>query len=266
MMSVLQKIFGDWGFSAEIRLRDDELDELRHLTVLNWLAVLREAAPDLVDKFAETGIENYHDLSHLVDHDRIWTTMERTFPAATVATVRSFSLFDLFDRECSGYRISTRMTPYGDLGRERVNWRLVRPGYGKDLGPVHADYWFDAVMDGWDPKALDDSVKLRIWIPIFLEDGLTGFACLPGSHRKQFEFGRKPLPGGGYKPVYDPDPPLPLVTLDTPCGTAVMFNYSLVHNGVNSDFATKTRVSMETTLEIPRRQLEEACGDLSAFY
>ncbi len=62
------------------------------------------------------------------------------------------------------------------------------------------------------------------------------------------------------------DLPAPLQTIDTPCGTSVIFNYNLVHRGANSSKAKLTRVSMETTLLVPRRSLEERYGDLSAFY
>ena len=183
-----------------------------------------------------------------------------------VDAICSFSLFDLFDSDCPGYRICSEMPPYGDLGRARMNWRLVRPGGGTDLGPIHADYWFEAVIDGWSPEPAE-TVKVKIWIPIYLEQGLTGFAYVPGSHRQQLPFSKKCLPDGHFKPHFDEaDLSFPLKTLDTPCGTAVLFNYNLVHCGANSDNAKFTRVSMETTLEVPRREIEPLYGDLSAFY
>jgi hypothetical protein len=262
----LSKVFGDEGFSIDVKLRPDELDELRRLTTKSWLDVIGKVAADKVDRFAEAGIENYHSLSHLIDHARIWTAETRTFSAETVDAIRSFSLFDLFNRECSGYRICSAMPPYGDLGRARMNWRLVRPGDGIDLGPIHADYWFEAVMDGWSPEP-SATVKVKIWIPIYLEEGLTGFAYVPGSHRQHLSFTKKRLSDGQYKPHFDEaDLPAPLMTLNTPCGTSVIFNYNLVHRGANSKMAKCTRVSMETTLDVSRRQLERICGDLSTFY
>jgi hypothetical protein len=45
-----------------------------------------------------------------------------------------------------------------------------------------------------------------------------------------------------------------------------MFNYNLVHRGANSKLATRTRVSMELTLEVPREQLEPLCGRLARYY
>jgi hypothetical protein len=262
----LSKVFGDDGFSIDVKLRPDELAELRRLTTKRWLDIIGKVTPDKKAEFEEIGIEDYHRLSHLIDHARVWTTETRTYPAETVDTIRSFSLFDLFNNECRGYRVCSEMPPYGDLGRARINWRLVRPGDGIDLGPIHADYWFEAVVDGWDPKPAE-TVKVKIWIPIFLEPGLTGFSYLPGSHHQQLAFSKKRLPDGLFKPHFDEaNLPIPLKTLDTPCGTTVLFNYNLVHRGANSDKAKRTRVSMEMTLDVPRRQLERVCGDLSNFY
>jgi Phytanoyl-CoA dioxygenase (PhyH) len=262
----LSKVFGDDGFSIDVKLHPDELAELRRLTTKSWLEVIGKVAPDKIDTFEKAGIEDYHRLSHLIDHARIWTTETRTFSSEVVDAIRSFGLFDLFDRECPGYRICSEMPPYGDLGRARVNWRLVRPGDDTDLGPIHADYWFEAVMDGWNPTPAE-TVKVKIWIPIHLEQGLTGFAYVPGSHRQQLPFSKKRLADGHYKPHLDEaDLPVALRTLDTPCGTSVLFNYNLVHRGANSSKAARTRVSMETTLDVPRRRFEERYGDLSAFY
>jgi hypothetical protein len=260
----LASVFGEQGYCNEIRLREDELAALRSLTTDSWLAVIRRVAPQTVEQFAECGIDHYHQLSHLLDHGRIWTTQARTYPPEAVDCIRSFSIFDLFDRDCPNYRIGSAMPPYGDWGGPRINWRLVRPGAGVDLGPIHADYWFDAVLDGWQPDS--DIVRLKIWIPIHLELGLTGFAYLPESHRQRLQFDRKLLPDGGVKPEFDEaDLPAPLQTIPTPCGTALLFNYSLVHQGANSDRARRTRVSMELTLELPRRPLERQLGDLSDF-
>jgi hypothetical protein len=260
----LSIVFGEQGYCEDIRLRPDELSKLREITTKSWLDVIRRVAPDKVEQFEQNGIERYHRLSHLIDHTSVWTTQARTYSAKMVDVIRSLSIFDFFDRECPDYRIGSAMPPYGDWGSTRINWRLVRPGNGTDLGPIHADYWFDAVLDGWRPDP--DIIRLKIWIPIYLEPGLTGFACLPGSHRSRLPFARKRLPDGGVKPEFnEADLPAPLQTVPTICGTALLFNYSLVHRGANSDLARRTRVSMELTLELPRRPLEHRFGDLSAF-
>jgi hypothetical protein len=264
--AALSNVFGNAGFSVDIRLRADELAELRRLTRESWLDVIRRAAPEKIAAFEEVGIDEYHRFSHLIDHPRIWTTEARTYSADAVNAIRCFSLFDYFDSTLPGYGISTVMPPYGDFGRSRINWRLVRPGDRLDLGPIHADFWFDAVLEKWtyDPAEI---VRLKVWIPIYLEEGLTGFAYLPGSHFQKLEFVRKQQPDGAYKPYFDATMlPAPLKTLTTPCGTALMFNYNLIHQGANSERATRTRVSMEFTLDLPRAQMERRFGNLDAFF
>jgi hypothetical protein len=255
-------IFGEQGITTDVKLRPDELKELRRLVTEAWLSVLHQAAPEAAPQFEKVGIENYHQLSHLVDHARIWTTHARTLEAAHVDVIRSFSMFDMFDRVLPSYELSSAMPPYGDLGRPRVNWRLVRPGEGTDVAPVHADCWFYAVLDDWsnEPRPL---VLLRIWIPIHTEEGVTGFAYVPGSHLRQYPFRRVPVGNGAYKPeLNESELDQPLQTLVTPPGTTVMFNYSLVHRGANSRRATRTRVSMEMTLAIPRALFEARYGDM----
>jgi len=262
----LAKVFGDDGYSIDVKLSSDELAELRRLTTESWLAVIRQAAPDAVDRFGEIGIENYHQLSHLLDHANIWTTHARTFDRAQADIIGSFGIFDMLRREFPQTSIIGAMPPYGDLGRPRINWRLVRPGDGTDLGPIHADYWFEAVVDGWRGEP-GPEVKLKIWVPIYLEEGSTGFAYVPGSHLRQYPFKRVHIGEGLYKPsLSESELDRPLQTLRTPPGTAVMFNYNLVHRGANTSQAKRTRVSMELTMNIPRDHLEALYGNVSRYH
>ena len=262
----LSKVFGVDGVCADITLPSNELAELRRIVTDSWLAVVGNAAPEAVERFRELGIENYHQLSHLLDHAHVWTTHARTFESSQVDVIRSFGIFDLLKLEFPDYTISSAMPPYGDLGRPRINWRLVRPGDGTDIGPIHADYWFDAVLDGWRDEP-GPTVKLKIWIPIFLEEGTTGFAFVPGSHLRQYPFRRVNVGEGLFKPdLREADLDQPLQTLPTAPGAAVLFNYNLVHRGANSGRATRTRVSMELTLNIPREQLQERFGNVSRYH
>jgi hypothetical protein len=262
----LSKVFGNEGVSSDITLRPDELAELRRIVTDSWLDTISQAAPEKVDQFREVGIENYHQLSHLLDHANIWTTHTRTFDSGQVDAIRGFNLFDRLQAEFPDSAISSAMPPYGDLGRPRINWRLVRPGDGIDIGPIHADYWFDAVLDGWRDEP-GPNVKLKIWIPIFLEEGTTGFAFVPGSHLRSYSFRRVHVGDGHFKPdLPEADLDRPLQTLATPPGTAVMFNYNLIHRGANSGRATRTRVSMEFAINIPRNDLEARYGNIERFH
>ena len=262
----LAKVYGDEGISNDVKLSSEELTALRDVVTESWLNAIRRVAPDKVERFRELGIDNYHQLSHLLDHARLWTAHTRTLDSAQVDVIRSFGLFELLQAAFPASNISSAMPPYGDLGRPRINWRLVRPGDGIDIGPIHADYWFDAVLEGWrdEPSSI---VRLKIWIPIYIEQGTTGFAFVPGSHQRQYPFRRVDSGNGLYKPdLTETDLDRPLQTLPTPPGTAVLFNYNLVHRGANSGRATRTRVSMELTVNIPRAALQERYGDLSRFH
>jgi hypothetical protein len=75
-------VFGKEGICTDVSVAPVELTELRRLTTVSWLGVIRKAVPEAVSLFEEAGIEQYHRLSHLVDHARIWTTVARTFDQA----------------------------------------------------------------------------------------------------------------------------------------------------------------------------------------
>jgi hypothetical protein len=266
LMGALAKVYGTAGICYDVKLSSDELAVLRGVVTESWLNAIRQVAPDKVEQFRKLGIDNYHHLSHLLDHARLWTTHTRTLTVEQVDVIRSFGLFKSIQRAFPASKINSSMPPYGDLGRPRLNWRLVRPGDGTDIGPIHADYWFDAVLDGWrdEPGPL---VRLKIWIPVYLEEGTTGFAYVPASHLRQYPFRRVDTGDGHYKPdLAEADLDRPLQTLPTPPGSAVLFNYNLVHRGANSGRATRTRVSMELTVNIPRAALEDQYGDLSVFH
>lgn len=258
--------FGEQGFSTDLRLRADELNTLRQITSSSWLSVIRREHPMIAGQFERIGIERYHELCHLIDHAQLWTTRARTYSAQMVEIIRAFEFFEFFARHCPNYRIGSAMPPYGDLGRARINWRLVRPGADLDLGPIHADYWFDAVEANWSQE-LTDWVRVKIWIPIFLEPGLTGICYLPGSHRQTLPFDSATAVDGTIKPHFrKADLPQPMQVLPTPIGSVLLFSYNLVHQGANSALANQTRVSMETTLLIPRQELAPLMPGLSSFY
>ncbi len=244
-----ERIFGEDGYALGLRLTWSELATLRALTTETWLGVLGRATPERVGEFSERGMDRYHDLAHLVDHGSLWTTKARSYGAEAVEVISHFSIFDMFRQEFGECRVSTRMPPYGDLGRPRMYWRLVRPGTDADTGPMHADHWFDAVIG--DPDSIPpDVVQVKVWIAIYCEPGITGMRGVPGSHRREWRF-RTKHKDGAIKPDFDENLiDMPVVVFDTHPGDAILFGYDFVHGGFNSAEARRTRVSMEFTLQI----------------
>ena len=208
----LAKVYGDEGICYDVKLSSEELAPLSDVVTESWLNTIRQVAPDKVEQFRALGIDNYRQLSHLLDHARLWTAHTRTL-SAQVDVIHSFGLFESLQASFPGSNISSAMAPYGDLGRPRINWRLVRPGDGTDIGPIHADYRFDAVLEDWRGEP-GPNVRLKIWIPIFLEEGTTGFAYVPGSHLRQYPFWRVHIGNGLFKPdLTETDLDRPLQTL-----------------------------------------------------
>jgi hypothetical protein len=72
---------------------------------------------------------------------------------------------------------------------------------------------------------------------------------------------------GVFKPDFSPsDLGRPLETLVISPGTTMMFSYNLIHRGANSGRATRSRVSVEMSLNLPRSDVEALCGDISRYH
>ena len=89
----LAKVYGTAGICYDVKLSSDELAVLRGVVTESWLNAIGQVAPDKVEQFRELGIDNYHHLSHLLDHARLWTTHTRTLTAEQVDVIRPFDLF-----------------------------------------------------------------------------------------------------------------------------------------------------------------------------
>ena len=94
LMGALAKVYGTAGICYDVKLSSDELAVLRGVVTESWLNAIRQVAPDKVEQFRKLGIDNYHHLSHLLDHARLWTTHTRTLTVEQVDMfIRSFGLF-----------------------------------------------------------------------------------------------------------------------------------------------------------------------------
>ncbi len=234
------KIAGTPGFSTDLSLKNEELIRLRHLIRNQWLEHIKILAPEQVNRFEKLGIEGYHEASHLLDHSSVWPKKVRILPQDAVLEVRKMSFICQLEDYFGQFEISDEE----NIGREEIYWRLVRPNEKNDVGPLHADGWFWELGHGKTP---DNKIRIKIWIAIYVEPGLSGFIYVPGSHLKDWPYHAE-LKHGFNKPVIDvsEDKLNPLLFKSQP-GDTIIFHDKLLHSGAISS-GNHTRVSLEFTM------------------
>jgi hypothetical protein len=236
-----EKINGADGFTTELSLSAEELKILREEIESQWIYRLQIACPEHVKKFRELGLENYHKLSHLVDHAKIWPKTARVLPEKAFDRLKDMRFYTTIRKEFGEFVLSDEE----GFGWGVQTWRLVRPGK-EDIGPIHSDKWFWDLGHGNMPSYPCERVK--IWIAICTSPGKNGLCVIPGSHKKTDWKWHAETKSGLSKPVFDEDlTKLDIRVVDTKPGNAVVFHDLLLHGGV-PNAADQCRVSMEVTV------------------
>ena len=231
------------GFATGLGLQADELERVRDIIERQWLKCIEQVAPEQVEAFAERGIAYYHELSHLLDHASLWSRDSRMLSEAAVAEIRQLSIFKQLEREFGELAISDEENP----GKEVIHWRLVRPHYQADVGPIHADKWFWDLNHWPMPSEVQ---RLKVWLAIYCEPGLSGLRLVPDSHFQDWPY-REDRRDGILKPkIQVSERELSPQIFPTQPGDALIFHDKLLHGGAMSR-GNLTRVSLEFTLFVP---------------
>lgn len=246
--TVREIVFGNAGVTTQLAMSSAELAEFRGLITEHWLSRIAELYPaEIVAKFREAGLSRYHELADLVDHKALWPKKARLLPEQAVNRIRDMSFIQALTAEFGPFGISNEEEIYP----EEIYWRIVRPAAASDIGPLHADAWFWALGHGKMPP---DTVRVKVWIPVYSEPGMNGLKVLPGSHRQNWPYYGEAR-DGSVKPQADFDQSaVPMQLLNIEPGTLVVFNDRLLHGGALNSAQT-TRVSAEFTMFVPRGAL-----------
>lgn len=231
------------GFAVGTLLADD-LEVLRQMVTEQFVQVVQQHAPEVVEDYLNAGIDDYHKVyqpSHF-EHGSVWTKQSRIFSAADTDKTLALPSFQAFKEFFVDFLISDEE----QLSRPNIYWRLVRPG-GSDIGPIHADRWFWDLGHGTMP---DGYFRLKIWIPLFAVPGQSGLRVVPESQNSDAYPYHGELRGGMMKPVLDvPENELDVLNLPLSPGQFVLFHDSLLHGGM-PNASDKSRVSLEFTFLI----------------
>ena len=78
---IYKSVFESPGFSAAISLSNEDLSLFRDCIESQYLEVVSHLDTPVMEKFSEKGIENYHEVSSLADHNKLWNKKNRCLPA-----------------------------------------------------------------------------------------------------------------------------------------------------------------------------------------
>src|SRR6187431_2877602 len=83
---------GEIGYLTGLHFQADELERIRALVTAQWLQQIGEETPAAVKQFETAGINHYHELCHLVNHETLWPKARRILGPDAVAEIRRMSL------------------------------------------------------------------------------------------------------------------------------------------------------------------------------
>jgi ectoine hydroxylase-related dioxygenase (phytanoyl-CoA dioxygenase family) len=250
------QLLGAPGYSTELSLSRDELEFFREAIENQWLENIGIHFPAAAKEFKRAGIDRYHERSHMVVHESLWTKSARVLPQVVVDEIKRFKFAELLREELGPFSISDVVLEDGSVfpGHEEVYWRLVRPDMSTDVGALHTDRWFHRVLGPAEGLFPETVFTVKMWTPIICEPGRNGLLVVPNSHLKEWRV-RYQDKNGSKKPSLDEplgsfEPKL----LDTPPGNFVLFGERLLHGGARNQGST-TRVSTEITLVFEKDRL-----------
>lgn len=230
------------GYFAGLRLNAQDLASVRGLVSEHLAEQVEQAAPEQLQTFLSTPLEQYHTISHVVPHGQLLARTSRILPQSAADRIRTTSLMTQIESKLGPVEISDEE----GVGRESVSIRLVRPGTDTDVGSLHADHWFWPLYNFPLPR---DKQRVKIWMAICCEPGKGGLLVSPNSHTREWKYNTVER-AGMLKPLLDPVEKPALELVPTEPGEGVAFNYHLLHGGAVTRGST-TRVSMEFTVLVP---------------
>ena len=225
----------------------NEISENGYLILENFQNDLNSFREEVEKKYRKTltknkissigDIEDYHKLA--IDdeqHKSLWTRANRNFNHEIITNSDIFKYLETNLGEISfSYMVDNN---YPD-----IFWRLVRPNK-MDVGSIHADIWFWD-LNNW--KVPENKECLKIWMLLSKNIDL-GLGVIDKSHKKDDWIYSNVSKDGLNKPEFDIlKNKYTTNDLITPFGSAILFDYRLLHYGIynTSNFS---RISLEFTI------------------
>lgn len=249
MKNLNEIVEGKEGYSTDVKLSVEDLEKIRYLIKDHWLETIKKHSPENAKIFAEYGMQKYHELSHLIEHSKVWPKTVRCLPQNAVDEIRKMEFFKVLEDNYGKIEISDE----DFIGREEIYWRIVRPNTNSDIGPLHADAWFwEVVQHKITPP---DMKRVKLWMAVYCEPGLNGLKVVPNSHVKNWDY-KAVLGTDGYirpKINIKEEDLNDIKLLHTEPGNCVVFHDRLLHGGALNK-GNYTRVSLEFTMFVKKER------------
>jgi len=93
--------------------------------------------------------------------------------------------------------------------------------------------------------------RVKVWLPIQMDENVSSFLAIPGSHKREYAYGSQLGADGKRRPIfYDEAAKRLLTEISVGVGQAVVFHDELIHAGRSTN---SLRLSIEFTMLIPER-------------
>jgi len=229
---------GQPGF-YESYIGDDALLVLRSIVCNSFKNLIYENYLKRLSKYSIENLNDYQSEHFYFDHGSIFNKVARCISANDIEIICKLNFLKKLFTDLSVEYISDEE----NIGRPNIYWRLVRPDAIDDVGPLHVDSWFWNLGHG---RIESNQRRIKIWIPLYLDVGKSGFSLVRNSHLEKFRYGSI-YKNGINKPTFDPMQVEGRVELISSIpGTAIIFNDDLIHGGVVG--GNKARLSLEFTM------------------
>ena len=265
----LMRSFNQQGFTSDLKLTPDEVIILRELLTKHWLMQIKKLFPDAYEKCSNQPFNNYHSVSHLLDHSTLMKTEHRNLPEPMVCQIKEMQFFKTLEKILGLFTIE-------DVQGDSISWRISRPGEQKDVFPCHADEWYFVAQHGAADYKLEKCIPnsdnqfrqlrwsrgeqnftiIHTWIAIDIELGLNGLLIAPKSHLLDWDY--KVMGADTYKSSIrkfelSDDQKIDLKLAGMHPGDILLFHDKLIHGGALNK-GNKTRVAMLFNIFIPNEE------------
>lgn len=185
----------------------------------------------------------YHEFPIDINHGEFWTKKKRIINAQNLNQILKMDFINNLKKIFGDFKITNEE----EIQSEEIYWRLVRPKTESDIGPIHADKWFwDGMQKYKFTKKNLKYERVKLWIPLYTELGISGLKIAPKSHMQEFKHEIKYIDGRiKIKEHIDKDK-LDFLVLKLKVGEAVAFHDNLLHGGSFGE--NETRLSLEFTI------------------
>ena len=191
-------------------------------------------------------LDSYKNISN-DDWIRLFNKENRTLKRKYAEPINAY--FNKYLTELLGCKVQIR-----DIlkkGYPSFSFRIVRPLYESDIGPMHADQWFIDIGATKGEKSNNKKQIIKFWVPINVDSETSNLIIIPNSHKNKEKYKYDIIKTkNGIKPlIRDEFDKKTIYMIKNKNGFPIIFHMNLIHGGaINND--KDCRLSLEFEFSI----------------